>query len=439
MTRSSPLLNNVMWFGVSLGLAFLVWLIATTQADPIATRTFSGIQVQLQPDPGMIITSVNRRTVTVNVRARQSVMDLLTSEDLTVRANLTGVGPGSNTVQLEAVVSQARQAIADTKPSQISVTLEQEQREQKPVEVRILNPPPVGYLTGAITTGENQMLVTGVLSKVQQVERLEAQLDLSQQLATFSREVDLVPVDASGARVTDVTVAQPVRVTVTIAQDEAVQPVFVTPNIDRASLPEGYVFLGILDYNPKTVSVTGEEDALANLPDTLQTELIDLSDATGTFAPRVGVQLPEGVFLADPGQMIEVQIGIEAREEIKQLDHVPVEVVGRDSSTVRVVPAEVTVLIRGPQPLVEQLTLNNVRVVVDVQGLAPGEYERIPTGSVNVGQLPSANISVLPGTVRVTISEDSTETTTPATGVPTALLESTAELSAATPTGTATP
>src|SRR5689334_22619192 len=115
MQKRSPLLNNLVWFIASLGLAFIVWLIATTQADPIVTRSFAGIPVQFQPDTGLVLTTVNRRSVTVNVRARQTVMDLLTSEDITVRANLVGMGPGNHTVQLESTVSQSRQALADTK------------------------------------------------------------------------------------------------------------------------------------------------------------------------------------------------------------------------------------------------------------------------------------------------------------------------------------
>lgn len=407
MQKRSQLLYNVMWFMASLGLALIVWLIATTQADPIITRSFTSVPVQLQPSTGLILTGVNRRTVTVNVRARQSVMDLLTGEDITVRANLNNLSPGTHVVQLEAVVSQSRQAIADTKPAQITVTLEQEQSEQKPVMVNILNSPPVGYIRGTTTTSESQMLVTGVLSKVQQVVRLEAQLDLSQQRTTLSEEVDLVPVDANGNRVTDVTIAQPVRVTVEITQDEAVKQVFVTPNINRASLPEAYVFLGIIDYVPKTISVTGTQAALAILPDTLQTELIDLSTASGQTTFRVPVQLPEGIFLAEPGQAIDVTVGIEAREEIKQLDGIPVEITGQTSTTsVRVTPAEVTVLVRGPQPTVQQLTSANIRVVVEVQGLAPGEYEITPVASVNIGQIPAENISVLPGTIGVAVTDD---------------------------------
>lgn len=410
--------DNVLWFLASLALAFVVWIIATSQADPIIQRSFTNIPIQLQTDPGYLITNAAtlRRSVTVNVRARQSVMDLLTSEDITVKADLHGMPTGTNTVQLQAVVSQARQAVADTKPTQISVTLELEQREQKPVVLKILNEPPVGFTRGSDTLSEAQVLVSGSASKVAQVAQLEAQIDLSQQRTKFSRQIELIPVDVNGVRVTEVTVAQTILCEIDITQRDDVKVVFVTPNIDRASLSDAYIYLGIIDYTPKTVSVTGDKNILDSIPETFQTELINLSDATGEFTANAAVKLPDGVFLAEAGQQIQVTIGIEVREEIIQLEAIPVEFAGQTTGlNFHAIPNEVTVVVSGPQPVVDLLTAANVRVIVDVQGLAVGDYELEPVGSVNVGQILPENISVLPDVIRISITSDTlTPSPTPA-------------------------
>lgn len=412
MQRPTTFTNNASWFMASLGLSFIVWLIATSQTDPFVQESFANIPVQVIQSPGMLVTNSAsvRRSVTVNVRARQSVMNLLTNEDIVVRADLTDLPPGTQVVQLIATVSQARQAVADTKPSQLTFVLEQESREQKPVEVTILGDPSAGFIAGTRTISESQVLVTGVTSQVQQVDRLEARIDLSDRRTTFSEEVELIAVDADGVRVADVTVAQPVRVTVEITQDDAVEVVFVTPDIDRSTLPSGYVFLGVIDYTPKVVSVTGSEAALAILPETLQTQQIDLSDFTTSAAVNVPIILPDNINLVDPGQLIEVQIGIEPRDGIRQINDVLVEVIGRSTETrVRIVPSEVTVLVRGPQPLVQVLTADDISVILDVQGLPPGDdYDIVPTTSVatatgNGAAIPSENISVLPASIAVAI------------------------------------
>ncbi|MCU0497850.1 MAG: CdaR family protein [Anaerolineae bacterium] len=406
-TASSSLTSNILWFLASLALAFLVWVIATTQSDPIAQRRLTGITIQMQPDEGMIVTLVagGRRTANVNVRARQSVLQLLTNDDVTLHADLAGLSPGVHTVPLRADVSEARRAVVDPQPAQITITLEQEQRELKPVVVEILNEPPEAYSRGEIQISETQVLVTGVATRVREVQRLQAILDLSQQRTTFSSEIELVPVDAAGNRVADVSIAQTVRVTVEITQREDVEVISVIPSIDRESLGEAYIYLGLIDWNPKSISVTGSDQALAELGETLQTETIDLANATGPLTVNIPVQLPQGVFLVESDQTIEVEIAIEVREDIKPLDAIPVQWVGLGANlTVTTVPETVTVLVQGPQPIVEQLTADNIRVEINLQGLGPGTHNLTPIATTNIGQIPSDTISILPTTISVTLT-----------------------------------
>ncbi|MBC8098316.1 MAG: hypothetical protein H7Y11_02635 [Armatimonadetes bacterium] len=402
--RRAPLNYNLAWFGACVMLALLVWLIATTQADPVNIRSFTAIPVQFQTAPGMILTGIPRRTVTVSVRARQSVLDRLTADELTVWGDLTSAQPGTQIVRLTASVARSRRAIADPQPAQLTITLDMEVSAQKPVELLILAEPPVGYLRAAATLSHEQMVVSGTAAKVESVAYLQAPLDLSQQRTALDAEVILIPVDSNGTRVTEVTVAEPVRVSLAITPNDAVKLVFVTPSIDRLSLSDDYIFLGITDYTPKTISVTGEPAALNRLPDTLSTDLIDLSNASDGLTVTVPMRLPTGVFLAQPGQMIEVSIGIEAREEIRQLDDIAIEVVGAAAGvTLQPSPATVTVLVRGPRAVVGRLTPANLRVTVDVQGLTPGAYDLLPSPSANLADIPPENISVLPATVRVVI------------------------------------
>jgi YbbR domain-containing protein len=412
MQRSTTLSGNVAWFLASLGLSFIVWVIATSQTDPFVQESFSGIPVQVIQSPGTLVTNTStiRRTVTVNVRARQSVMDLLTNDDITVSANLTNLPPGTQVVQLVATVSDVRRAVADPRPSQLTFILERESREQKPVEVAIQGAPSAGFITESITTSETQVLVTGVASLVQQVDRLEAQVNLADRRTTFSEEVELIPVDADGNQVDNVTVAQPVRVTIEITQDDAVEVVLVNPNVNRATLQDGYVFPGVEDWNPKTISVTGSDAALAALPERLETQEIDLSRFTTSETVNVPVILPEGITLVEPGQLIEVQLNIEPREQISTISNVPVQVVGRSPDTrIQIVPDQVTVQVSGPQPLVQNLTAENVIVTLDVEELAPdGDYDVVPTITIN-GELgngndiPAEDISILPASIAVRI------------------------------------
>jgi hypothetical protein len=64
----------------------------------------------------------------------------------------------------------------------------------------------------------------------------------------------------------------------------------------------------------------------------------------------------------------------------------------------------VSVLVSGPQPVLDPLTAADIRVVVDLNLLAVGNYTLTPSVSVGQGQLPAENISVLPAEIDVEIA-----------------------------------
>lgn len=418
MQQNSPFVQNLLWFLASLGLAFFVWLIATTQADPIQEKSFSNIPIQsLTPGNGLIVTNTTavRRPVRVFVQARKSVLDLLTGDDLTVTADLSGLGPGTHQVELHANVARGPSA-ADTQPAQVTVILEQEISQQKPVHAGIVNEPPAGYSVSGIDFSETQILVRGVASRVEQVVAVEAQIDLLDQRNSLDQEFPLRAVDAEGNIIEDVTIAQPVvRATVNIEQSANVRVISVQPDIDVNTLPDGYI-IQFLDYTPKNISFRGSQESLNTLPESIETITIDLSNRTDDFEVSVPLDLqdlPDDV-IVEGTQLINVEVTIESRETSRQFDNVTVEFIGLNPLyTARAIPSSVNVLVTGPQPVVEALVKSDIRVVVDLDNLAPGTYDLLPLANISGGQIAAENISVLPTQITVIINGEATPEATP--------------------------
>lgn len=136
----SAIINNFLWFFASLIIAILVWFVATIEADPIDQLPFSRIDIQIEVDEGMIITSRSSQTARVIVRAQQSTLDLLQQDDITVRVDLRGKSTGSYTVPLEVDMARSGLASADTRPAQITVAIEQEVAQQIPIAIDIIPP-----------------------------------------------------------------------------------------------------------------------------------------------------------------------------------------------------------------------------------------------------------------------------------------------------------
>ena len=139
-------LSNVFWFLGSLVLAFVVWMLATSQSDPfVQWRLSDRVPIHVTPDNGLIITNQNEflSTASVQLQGPRSVEQLLAPDDVIVSADLTGLGPGEHTVKLQW--KTARQAaVVAISPSQITVELETQESQLKPVRVNILSQPPAG-------------------------------------------------------------------------------------------------------------------------------------------------------------------------------------------------------------------------------------------------------------------------------------------------------
>lgn len=218
------ILENLLWFLGSLGVAFLVWVIATAQLNPVEEwRLREPIPIRVSPDDGLVITNEEdfARTASVLVRAQQSVRELLAADDIIVWADLSGLEPGEHVVELQASVAR-RATVVDISPRQITVHLEE--LASKLVEVRadFTSDPPFGYqVIGEPLFDVNQVMVSGPRAQVEQVAAVRVEIDLERQTGVIEDFARPIPVDADGNPVSDVTVdTQVIGFTVQVGQVE---------------------------------------------------------------------------------------------------------------------------------------------------------------------------------------------------------------------------
>ncbi len=385
-TLRQVIVTNLLWFLGALILAFIVWFIATSQSDPFEQwRLSERVPIHLTPDAGLIITNQNEfpSTAAVQLQGPRSVHQVLASDDVYISADLTGLGPGEHTVQLQWKVAKQASVVALT-PSQITVKLEVQETQLKPVRVDITTQPPLVYNASAPVLDSPQVEVTGPESRVAQVVEAVAQVSLENQRSAYENDVRVTPVDANGRTVSGVTVdPQTVHIQIGIEQRSDVREIRVQPNI-VGELPEGYVLTRAFDYNPKTVVVSGPTAVLANLPGTISTDPVSLSDKTSSFEVTVPVELPDNRLTIVTGRTVTVTVGIDTQTITRQFDHISVEFIGgKLGLTYHTVTTEVTVLVTGPQPLLNQLSENDLSVLVDVSDLNAGDSAQLaPVASI---------------------------------------------------------
>lgn len=408
------LLTHAVWLLGSLLLAFFVWFIAIVQANPISQQQFLGITVQFELDEGLIITNEPRQTVRVVVRAQQSVLELLTDDDIVVTADLRGRGPGSYTVPLTATV--ARTANADTQPTQIFVEMDLIAAQQKPLEFNVSNPP-VGYDVAETNFDVLQATVSGAAAEVQSVVVVRGEIDASDRRSGFDTDVQLRAFDIDGRRVQNVTIEpRTVRVAVGIVQRDDVQTVSVVPRLLINTLPSGYVPRDI-SYEPQTIIISGPEEHLRAIGDTVDSLPIDLSGRTRDFEIQVPLDLPyDDLLILSGDTTVTVRVGIVALTTALQVDHVNVEVVGQSPNVAisTINPETISVLLNGPINLIEGIEEDDLQVVLDLNGLGPGSHEIRPTILLTQGQ-GVIDASPLPPTVNIVLISTATPTAQPET------------------------
>lgn len=385
-TLRRVILVNLLWFLGCLVLAFAVWFVATAQNDPfVQWRLSERVPIHVTPDSGLLVTNSSefQSTASVQLQGPRSVQQLLAPDDVLVWADLTGLGPGEHTVELKWSVARQASVVAIS-PRQITVKLEVQESQLKPVRVNITAQPPLIYSVGEPTLDTRQITISGPQSRVAQVSELVASVSLDSQRTTYENDVRVTAVDTDGRIVAGVTIdPQTVHIVIPIEQRSDVRELRVQPNI-VGELAEGYVLTQSFDYNPKSVVVSGPAALLANLPGTITTDPVDLSDKTSSFEMTVPVDLPDARLTIVTGRSIMVKVGISTQTVTRQFDHISVELIGKlPGVQYRTMTTEVTVLVTGPQPLLNTLSEKDLSVLVDVSGVNPGDSAQLePIASI---------------------------------------------------------
>jgi YbbR domain-containing protein len=401
---------------LALVLAVVVWLSAVTAANPNIEQTRSIPLDLIGLDPDMMVVGNVATQVRVTLEAPSSVMDSMSASEKAVQAwvDISGLEPGTHDLEVQVQINPAYRPVRRSSviPDIISITLEPILTRTYPVNLEMTGEPAVGYQKGRLSSEPSSITISGAASLVTQIEEVNASMDISGTTETIERDVALVAVDQNGKPVSGVTIT-PSDVSVT-------QPIFlqggyrnVIVRVVTTGQPANGYKLTNITVSPLNMVVFSSDPQLVNdLPGYVETEPVDLTDAVDDIDTYVAINLPEGVTMVGD-QFVLVQVSIAAIEGSLTMS-LPVIPVGLlPIRTAVISPETVDVILSGPVPVLDTLTPDDIRVVVDVSDLDLGTYQIEPIVDV----IPDRIVveAVLPSTVAVEIivAPTPTPTTTP--------------------------
>ena len=405
-------LRTFLW-ALAMGLA--VWVAAVSSSDPDEVRPYSDpipIEV-IGQDTGLIITSEIPKQINLSLRAPGSVWEKLLTESNEIRAilDLSGLSNGVHTLEIQIQIPIGPVRIISTTPQTVSVTLETLATRSFPVELNILGEPAIGYQAGQLTISPKDIVVSGPQSQVDRIKQVQASVSIAGTRESIDQPVALQPLDENGQVVSNVGLnPSEVSASLPVSQQGGYRDLAVKVLVN-GQVASGYRLANISVFPPVVTIYSGDPALVNSLPGVLETQPLDLENANDEISTRLSINLPDGVSLVGE-QTVLVRVNVTPIQSSLTLSNKTIEIVGLPGSWfAQVAPDNLDVILSGPLPLLDTLTPQEVRVIIDVTGLDPGTHQLIPNVEILVSDILVE--SILPSTVEVVISRIPLKTPTP--------------------------
>ena len=398
---------------LSLLLAIVIWTSAVTSANPnIEVELTIPLEV-IQQATDIAIVDPLPETVTLKILAPESIILQLEEENpITAYIDLTDIVAGAYRFPIQVRIPDQLKPIRilEQSPNQLELKISNLISKIFTISIQVEGEPAIGYKTSGLDWDEVLATVTGQETKVNDVAAVVGILDISDASGTISEELTLQARDKNGDLVEFITLTpDTVRVDQVISLQGGYRNVAVNVTTEGFVEP-GYRFTSITPA-PPTVMVFSENPQLVEqLPGYVNTKPLDLTGVDGYLETILELDLPDGVtVVGDPTVLVQVNVtALITNMSISR----EIEIIGLLPGLSAVVsPLQVSIRISGPVPTLDNLTLRDIRVIVDLTNLGIGVHVVTPTVEILPEDVIWEDIS--PTTVEIVIEQGSASTAVP--------------------------
>jgi YbbR domain-containing protein len=394
--------NNLSTIVLALLLAVAVWITATLQADPFAEQDFAGVPVSTvnQPENTVLFEGDTTR-VSVRVRAPESVLAELKLADFSAVSDLSHVSPGlATSVPITVTCSNDAVRIQSYDPRQETVLLEEVGTITLPVQIEVEGQVATGYLSTVPVPTPAEVSIYGPVPSLANVVSVAGTVNVDGAREDIARQVQVQPLGADGKLVTGLQwTPEQVEVRIGVRRRVGYKPdVEVVPDV-RGDPAEGYR-RGSVSVEPSTVTLAGPPAVLDELPGFVRTLPVSITAATEVLTTHVPLTVPTNVVVVGVN-FVTVTVDILPILSSRTMTDV-VEIQGIAQGLVATLsPADVDVILEGPDTLLVELTPSDIQVFVNLLDLGLGVHRVPPVVLAPAG---IKVVTVIPETIEVVIT-----------------------------------
>ena len=378
--------NNIGLKLLSVLLALLLWFSVMNIEDPTVTKTISDIPVTIVNDDvirsrgyGYIIESGEK--IDVRIKGRRSYVDSIDVDDFIATADFNSLS-SMKMVPIEVTCKYEHESDLEwtAKTDSMAIILESELTESKSIRIETVGEVKEGYSLYSLTTNTSLVSVKGAQSQIEKVKEIVAEVSVEGLKDSGEIEVPLYAVDEDGQKIDAKKVTlEPETITAYLV----IHPIKSIPLAVRAEgRPLEYYYLGEIEYAPKEIELTADEETLNRLE--VITIPIDISGASEDVEKQINLEeyiedtYPvEGIKLVDKTKTMGIKIQIIAMTEqildVKE-DHITIKGADREQFRYILIPGEQSRLkVRGKAEEMLNIEPNDFDLYIDVTGLTQPE------------------------------------------------------------------
>lgn len=379
------LTNNLGMKLLSLGLATIIWLLIVNVEDPLKTDKISGITVQvLNKD---VIESLNKvyevtegGEVDVIVKGKQSIVNSLKAEDITVTADMKDLSI-TNSISLNVECQKLTNAGGTIELGSVKnmrVVLEDVKKATFKVEIAMTGDTEKGYYTSTelMKTKPTFVEVSAAESVFAKIKTVKVTVDVKNRSEDFNIALTPKAYDENGKVIESQNLifgSDLINVAVNVLPVKKI-PVEVTL---QGTPQAGYQVTEHV-YEPKEIQIAAANNLLA-----AQTKLsisINVNGLNVSKEESINLKdyLPEGVYIADTNSELVSKVTIEKLEE-KEItfttSNIDVKLPTTDANVSFLEPGtSYRVRVSALKGVLDGLTIRDLHPYIDMTGLSYGSH-----------------------------------------------------------------
>lgn len=364
----------------SIIFALVFWIYVMDQVNPVITRTFGNVKVDLLnvstvEENELVIKNNKEFFVDVTVEGRRDEVLQFSSNDLSLTADLMGYKSGINTIPINIKSNNNDVKIINQSLEEIKIEFENYIERLKPIKLTYEGSLPENYSIASRQLAFKEAYVSGAASKVNSVASLTASYNIEGLKNSVSEDITIAPVDADGDIVQGVTLGQKyVTLELNIVKEKQVE---VSVTFDDQTTDDYHI--KAYDYSPKNIKIQGE-DALVDEVNELVLEPVEIKDDFGVFSFEKELILPLGISAAEGTTSINIFGEVEpiiTKEFAYNVDSITIINLNEEEYTVEVVDeiSTITLKMTEPKSAIEGLEAEDIILLIDGSDFQLGEND----------------------------------------------------------------